>query len=658
MKKILKPESVACFRRWSRKSYSAFASLKREVTIGVLWVGMSILSLVANGAYAAEVADTLSYGQDIELRDVGVTHTKANPTRSAMLQTPIFDRAVEAAAPLQTLESALRLSPSVDVRERGGKGVQSDLSIRGGSFDQTMVMLNGINFTDARTGHQTHALPIDIESVAGIELIDGVAGVGAYAGAINIRTAPLRANYLRAEISTGDYGYTYNALSGGITKGKLNIFGVASYRKSDGYAYNTGFENINAYTRATYDSEKLGFFDLQAGFQRREFGANAFYSLSNPDQYETTKTALTSLRWVKDLGERTTLNSSISYRKNFDNYEWIRYSDVGENFHNTDNIWAELYAEYRSLWGITTLGGDYTYNHIWSTNLGELQDVANGIYTHQADRNIGNFYLRHTKDWSQFGVSAHAGVSTTPYGAYPIWSVSSSYSPINRLRLEVGVNESMRLPTFTDLYYTSAINIPNSTLQPESATTYQFTTAYTQKKWNTMAKVYYRDGRDIIDWTQDTQDVEDGVWRSRQFTNLGTFGVELSGEYAFDKFVRRVSASYGYVTQDKDSGGYISKYAFEYMHNKGVVSVDFAIANNLSLILTGSVYDRYGNYTDANGEIQSYDPYILLDGRIRWTRNNIAIYVDAMNITSTEYYDYGGLKMPPVWVSGGISVTL
>ncbi len=658
MKKIHIPESVTCFRRWSRKSYSVFASLKRHVTIGVLWVGMAILSLVANGAYAAEVADTLSYGQDIELRDVGVTHSKANPTRSAMLQTPLFDRATQEVAPIQTLESALRLSPSIDVKERGGKGVQSDLSIRGGSFDQTMVMLNGINFTDARTGHQTHSLPIDIESVTAIEVVDGVAGVGAYAGAINIRTAPIRSNYLRATITTGDYGYMYNALSGGVTRGKFNLFGAASYRKSDGYTYNTGFENINAYLRATYDSPKAGFFDLQAGFQHREFGANGFYYLSNPDQYETTKTALTSLRWVKDLGDKLTLNSAVSYRKNFDNYEWIRYSDVGENFHNTDNIWAELYAEYSSSWGVTTLGGDYTYNHIWSTNLGELQDEANGKYTHCADRNIGNFYLRHTKNWERFGVSAYAGVGTTPYGTYPIWSVSGSYTPTSGLRLELGANESMRLPTFTDLYYTSSTQIPNSALQPESALTYQFTTAYSKSKWRTMAKVYYRDGQDIIDWTQDTQDIEDGVWRSRQFTELGTFGVELSSSYTFDKFVRRISASYGYVTQSKSASDYISMYAFNYMHNKGVVSVDLSLTRNLSLVLTGSLYDRYGNYTDIDGDVKDYSPYFLLDGRIAWQRKGIMLYVDATNITSTTYCDYGGLTMPEVWASGGITVTL
>ncbi len=655
MKQIQQPESVTCFRRWSRKSYSAFASVKRCVTIGVLWVGMSLLSLVANGAYASQV-DTLSVRRSIELRDVGVTHTKANPTRSAMLRKPIFNRATEAAAPIQTLESALRLSPSIDVRERGGKGVQTDLSIRGGSFDQTMMMLNGINFTDARTGHQTHSLPVDIDNIAGIELIDGVAGVGAYAGAINVRTPLPQSDFLSASISNGDYGYMYNTLSGGVAHEGFTLSGAASYRKSDGYIENTSFKNVNSFLRATYNSQKSGFFDFQAGFQRREFGANAFYSLSNPNQYETTKTALGSLRWLKEYGERITLNSSVSYRKNFDNYEWIRHSTVGENFHNTDNVGAELWADYKSRWGVTTLGLDYTFNHIWSTNLGEKVETPNGKYNHSGDRNVMNFYLRQSKDWGLFSASAYAGMTSTPYGIYPLWSLSGALRPVEGLRLELGATESMRLPTFTDLYYTSAINIPNPNLKPESAITYMFNTSYERGGWQSVAQIYYRDGRDVIDWTQDKADVEAGVWHSRQFTELGTFGIELSTSYTTDGFLRRVAASYGYISQNKDSGGYISKYAFEYMHNKGVLSAEFAIWRGLTLSVTGSLYDRCGNYTDKKGITQSYEPYSLLDARLSWRHKGIMFYVDATNITSTQYYDYGGLEMPPIWALGGLSV--
>lgn len=131
--------------------------------------------------------------------------------------------------------------------------------IRGGSFDQTMVMLNGINFTDARTGHQSHSLPIDIDCIAGIDLIDGVSGVGAYAGALNIRTMPLKSRYLRIEAAGGDDGYAYGNLSGAVTKGRFSLFAAGSYRRSDGYIHNTDFENYNGYLRMNYDSEKAGF---------------------------------------------------------------------------------------------------------------------------------------------------------------------------------------------------------------------------------------------------------------------------------------------------------------------------------------------------------------------------------------------------------------
>ncbi len=663
MKQNKRRGAIACFRRWSRNGYSAFASLRREVVIGVLYVGMSLLSLDANMAYATE-ADSTALLRTVELLDVGITHTNESPTRSAMLQSPIFDRKVETLAPLQTLEQALRLSPSIDVRERGGKGVQTDISIRGGSFDQTQVMLNGINFTDARTGHQTHSLPIDIESVVGVELIDGVSGVGAYAGAINIRTAPIQSDpYLKLDLSGGDNAYGYANLSGGLSRGGFSLFGAGSYRRSDGYTYNTGFETWNGYLRSTYSSESVGLLDAQVGFQRREFGANGFYSLSNPDQYETTKTALSSLRWAKEISTSLRLNSSVSYRKNFDNYEWIRYSSVGENFHMTDNIGAEVYADYTWSGGETTLGADYSYNHIWSTNLGEEQATPNGIYTHEAERHVGNYYLRHTKSWdSSLSVSASAGASTTPYGVSPIWSVSGRYNPLRWIVLEAGVNESMRLPTFTDLYYTSQTQIPDANLQPESAVTYRLSGGVERGTWSSRAEVYLRRGHNTIDWTHSAEDGQSDsgadLYYARQITELTTYGVEWTGSYTPNGFVERVQLSYGYITQDKSSEGLVSLYAQNYMHNKGVASLTLRPFRDVSVTLTGSLYDRAGSYIDANSSVVAYEPYLLLDGRITWERSRYRVWIDATNITSTLYYDYGGLEMPRLWGILGLSITI
>ena len=330
------------FRRWCRKGYAAFASLRRQVTIGVLSVSMSTILLSTTTPVQAQTVDSLTIARELEIEKVEVTGVKATPTRSTMSSTSVFDRKAGASAPVQTLESVLRLSPAIDLRERSGRGTQADIMIRGGSFDQTMVMLNGINFTDARTGHQSHSLPIDIDCIAGIDLIDGVSGVGAYAGALNIRTMPLKSRYLRIEAAGGDDGYAYGNLSGAVTKGRFSLFAAGSYRRSDGYIHNTDFENYNGYLRMNYDSEKAGFFDFQAGYQNRSFGSNGFYAAYNPDQFEHTSTVLSSLRWVKSVG-RFTLNSSVSYRKNFDRYDWTRGTPM--NHHNTDNAGAEFWAD-------------------------------------------------------------------------------------------------------------------------------------------------------------------------------------------------------------------------------------------------------------------------------------------------------------------------
>lgn len=194
--KNIRTKQTPCFRRWSRKGWAAFASLHRHVTIGVLAVTMSILLLATQHASAHD-ADTAAVLKTLRIDEVGISGSQSAPTRSVQSQTPLFDRKAQAAAPVQTLESALRLAPSVDIRERGGKGMQADIFIRGGSFDQTMVLLNGIDFTDARTGHQSHSLPVDIDCISAVDLLDGVPGVGAFAGAVNIRTAPLKPTYLR-----------------------------------------------------------------------------------------------------------------------------------------------------------------------------------------------------------------------------------------------------------------------------------------------------------------------------------------------------------------------------------------------------------------------------------------------------------------------------
>ncbi len=674
MKKQTTVKPIACFKRWTRTNYAVFASLHRQCTIGVLAVGMSIILLTAEEAAAQ--TDTVFVFGNSRIEDVEIVGTKQSPSRSILPQTRVFNRAADAAAPLPTLEEALRINPSVDIRERSGKGAQADISIRGGSFDQTMLMLNGINFTDARTGHQTHSLPIDMDCISGIELINGVSGVGAYAGAVNIRTQPLYPTYLRLSLESGQHGYFYSNLSGAITRNKLTVFAAGSFRRSDGYIYNTDFRNANGYLRMTYDSDKAGFFDFQAGVQGRRFGSNGFYGAYNRDQFEQTSTALGSLRWVKDFG-RFRISADASYRKNFDRYEWTRGTPM--NYHNTDNAGAELWGDLRWKGGITSLGGDYIYNHIYSSNLGEQMSAPRGHYKYSQSRNVGNVWLRHVKRWKLFDVAGSAGVCFTPYGTSASWAVTGGYHDDKGWRAEIGAEQSMRLPTFTDLYYKSAAQLNNLDLVPEQAITYHVCAGYTRNVWHASAQLFYRDGRNVIDWVwRDEIEVNGETyynkWHSEQESRLGTFGAEVSGGYMSGKgILRRATLAYGYLTtsQLKDI---TTSSVFDYMRHKLSASIEIRPIDDLSIAFTGTLYDRYGSYLDylrdENGDLlydedgrmqtaqRDFKPYFLLDARIRYEIGVVAIHIDMSNMTDTRYCDFGGLRRPGFWLTGGVTFTI
>jgi len=659
------PKQTPCWRRWNRAGWAVFASLHRHVTIGVLSAGMSILLLATQGA-SAQPADTAAVLRELRIREVGISGSLPAPVRSVQSQTPLFDRKAQAAAPYETLESALRTAPSVDIRERGGKGAQADISVRGGSFDQTMVLLNGIDFTDARTGHQSHSLPVDLDVVSGVELLEGIPGVGAYAGAVNIRTAPLGPEYLRFEDSGGQYGYGYANLSGAASAGGLTALGAVSYRRSDGYRRNTDFETLNAFVRTTCETSCAGFFDFQAGYQIRAFGSNGFYAAYNPEQWERTSTALASLRWLRPVG-RFSLGVSVSYRKNFDRYDWTRGTAM--NRHNTDNVGARAWVDCDWAGGTTTLGGDYVFNHIYSTNLGDVLTTPRGDYACGKSRHTGNLYLRHAKRWRRFDAAASVGASLTPYGSAALWSIAGGYAPAEGLHLGVGASQSMRLPTFTDLYYSSPAQINNLDLVPEKAVTVRLGADYARGHWNASVLGYYRAGRDIIDWVwhpdDDPVEAWRGKWHSEQTSSLDTYGVEISGGYGSSEgFLRRATLSYAFVTVDRRAD-LIAKSAMDFLRHKASAAVEVHFLRRMSLALTATVADRNGSYTHypvagdpSVTETREFQPFFLLDARLAWEKGRCRLYLDAANITDTRYCDMGGIPLPGVWVTAGAVLTV
>src|ERR1035437_1725973 len=291
---------VTTFRKWGRKGYSVFQSMHKVVRIGSLSSDLLLFAIPSNAERNMMIVghDTISPMMDIVAKEVVVSAQRAPVAFSQVARiVKVIGKEEIQSAPVQSLQDLLEYSLNVDVRQRGNYGVQADISIRGGSFDQVLILLNGININDPQTGHHSLNLPVSFDAIERIEILEGPAsriyGLNAFSGAINIITGTSTGSNLKARLSGGQFGYYDSGLSGNIVTGKLTNFISVDHRSSDGYIKNTDFKLTDAYYLGKL-ATSAGIIELQAGNSDRAFGANSFYTPAYPDQYEKVNTTFTS----------------------------------------------------------------------------------------------------------------------------------------------------------------------------------------------------------------------------------------------------------------------------------------------------------------------------------------------------------------------------
>ena len=273
-KPIQQPRGIR-FRRFCHKAYAAFCSLHREVTIGriagymtdleMLKQGKSIAVaalLLVSGIAAAETDEgvppdsTALTAQQLSLQEVLVTAQKAEVHSEAYRLITQVSHAGIQALPIQTVADILQYLPGIDVRTRGANGAQADISMRGGTFDQVVVLLNGVNLTDPQTGHYTLDLPVDISQIERIEVLQGTGmnlfGLSAFSGAINIITKPVVADdsqRVNVRMQGGAYGYFSPMVGGRVVRSRWHAGGYVRHDQSSGYMHNTDYQLSEVYAQ-------------------------------------------------------------------------------------------------------------------------------------------------------------------------------------------------------------------------------------------------------------------------------------------------------------------------------------------------------------------------------------------------------------------------
>jgi vitamin B12 transporter len=277
-------QTIFVFKKWNGKGYAVFNSLSKIVKITTLSLSYSIVLLPLQVLSQADTTIT----KNLDLEEVIISAQRAPIIYSQLSRhvTTINEDEIQL-MPVSSLDEILENFSGIDVRQRGANGIQSDISIRGGSFDQNLILLNGVNISDPQTGHHSLNLPIDLNSIERIEILEGpgsrVFGPNAFSGAINIITNQSDKNYTKAGFTAGDFGLFSGNLVSSIKLKKTKQFISFSKSRSNGYIKNTDYEQNNIFYNLNYGSD-IGKIDFQIGYTDKEFGANSFYTPQYPDR--------------------------------------------------------------------------------------------------------------------------------------------------------------------------------------------------------------------------------------------------------------------------------------------------------------------------------------------------------------------------------------
>ena len=653
----------------------------------------------------ATVQDTSEVKMEYDLDEIEVSaqRTPALYSQVARIISVIESKEIEA-APAQSVQDLLEYVAAIDVRQRGTEGVQADVSVRGGTFDQTLILLNGINITDPQTGHHNLNLPVSLDQIERIEILEGPAarvyGPNAFSGAINIVTRQSANSEISAAVSGGSFGYFDGNLSGSFSTGKMQHMLAFNGKRSDGYTNNTDFDELNGFYSNQLNTEK-GVLKFQLGLSEKGFGANSFYTAKYPNQYEATKTLFTSLKWE---GEGPLhLAPSVYYRRHQDRFETFRekgyyeknedglyvmdgevagypYIDdegnpqfsvyTGHNHHLTNVYGANLNSWIKWAAGKTAFGIEFRREQIYSNTLGidmeEPKDVPgeDAQFTKSDDRNTVSGFLEHAyyiNNWTfTAGLMANY-ISGSDLGLNVFPGIDISYNVSDVVKLYSSYNTSLRMPTFTDLYYDGPSNVGNPDLKPEKSATLEGGLKLRSKLVRGHAVVFYRHGKDIIDWVKEDPTAE--IWQPQNLTEINNLGTEIQAQMLFrNEFGNQypnIQISYLYNNVEKGEADFVSNYALDNLKYKLVGSLSEQLAKGLTLDLHFVFQNREGSYTQFEnkmpvGEV-AYDPFWVFAGKLNYRYKKFTLFASLNNIFDKQYNDIGNIIQPGRWFKTGLA---
>ena len=572
-------------------------------------------------------------------------------------------------APVQTIEDLLEYAMNVDVRQRGGQGVQADISIRGGTFEQVLVMLNGIKLNDPQTGHHTMDLPVSLEQIERIEIITGGAsrifGNYAYTGAINIITKSEMNNSV--SISGGENAFKSGGINYHTSTGNLKHNISVNQKESDGYIEGMDYKIKNYYYQAKTNIDGINAL-FNAGYTNKEFGAFSFYSLKYPNQFEKTQTTFASLQLRKE--GKITLDNKISWRKHNDEFILFRENPSWyHNFHETNVFSMDMNVIQKTKTGTNVIGMEMRADNIISNVLGNdlgspIEIDSNNFYYKGASTTTTNLFIEKNINLNNLAISAGIMMNiNSEYGNEYFPGIDMAYNFSNNIKLFTSYNKSMRTPNYTELYYLSPTNQGNINLKSEHSTNQELGLKWNGNSHKTTFTYYKREGENMIDWVLINGD---SIWRTQNLSQLTTTGYELNSRIDINKMfntnlpISTLNINYAVNESDTTSEGFQSAYVLDHLKSNLSFTASQNISEKIRIDWRASRQDREGGYIDfESGEDVEYLPFWLISTRLSCkVFNNSTIFLEINNLFDNEYVDFGNIPQPGRWMRAGVKITI
>jgi vitamin B12 transporter len=521
----------------------------------------------------------------------------------------------------------------VDIRRRGTGGSQADLYIRGGGFDQTLLLVDGIKMDDAQTGHHTMNAALPIEVIERIEIIKGPAarvfGQNAFTGAINIVTKSKLANTASINLETGSFGQVNGSITIGREFENSSLIAHVGVLTSDGYRENSDYNNYNYFLKGIFNKKNQPI-EVLATFFEKKFGAQNFYT---PDswgfnEYEETQNSL--------LGASTTFRTEKF--KITPRVYWKRGQDIFllkrddpsfyRNLHITNKVGVETNASYTSNLGITGFGVDVSRIFISSNNLGNR------------NRTMANLFLEHRFKFADDKVDITPGVAVTYFSdfkfhAFPGLDIGFKLSENLKAYGNLGI--TYRIPTYTDLYYSDSSTDGNPNLKPEEAFAQEIGLKYNSGRFTSSVAIFNRDATNLIDYIR--QNITDAKFTATNIAKVNTKGFEVNTDYRFKikEFNQTLSFGYNYLNDDiLDQNKDLSRYSLNTLKHQFITRFTSKLFKNVRQ-----------NIIYKHAERSVGTSYNVWDASIIVDFNTFDFTVTANNIFNADYIESGFVPMPP-----------